>query len=82
MVTTRKIALDEGERQREHAESVRAMFARIARRYDLLNHLLSANVDRRWRRLVAERVAFDERDRAPALVGLAAGHVEHRPAEV
>ena len=32
------------------------MFAGIARRYDLLNHLLSANVDRRWRRLVAERL--------------------------
>jgi demethylmenaquinone methyltransferase/2-methoxy-6-polyprenyl-1,4-benzoquinol methylase len=29
---------------------VRAMFAAIARRYDLLNHLLSLNIDRRWRR--------------------------------
>jgi demethylmenaquinone methyltransferase/2-methoxy-6-polyprenyl-1,4-benzoquinol methylase len=32
------------------------MFAGIATRYDLLNHLLSGNVDRRWRRLVAEKL--------------------------
>jgi demethylmenaquinone methyltransferase/2-methoxy-6-polyprenyl-1,4-benzoquinol methylase len=32
------------------------MFAGIARRYDLLNHLLSANIDRRWRKLVAEEL--------------------------
>jgi demethylmenaquinone methyltransferase/2-methoxy-6-polyprenyl-1,4-benzoquinol methylase len=40
----------------EHARRVREMFARIAVRYDLLNHLLSGNVDRRWRRIVAERL--------------------------
>ena len=32
------------------------MFAGIAGRYDLLNHLLSANIDRRWRRLVADEL--------------------------
>lgn len=30
------------------------MFARISGRYDLLNHLLSANTDKRWRKLVAK----------------------------
>lgn len=32
------------------------MFAGIAGRYDLLNHLLSGNTDARWRRLVAKRL--------------------------
>lgn len=32
------------------------MFTNIAERYDLLNHLLSVNTDRRWRRLVAEEL--------------------------
>ena len=32
------------------------MFAGIAGRYDLLNHLLSGNTDRRWRRLVAKKL--------------------------
>ena len=38
---------------------VRAMFDGIARRYDLLNHMLSANMDRRWRRRAADRVPDD-----------------------
>ena len=40
----------------EHARRVRDMFALISPRYDLLNHLLSANVDRRWRRIVIEKL--------------------------
>lgn len=32
------------------------MFARISGRYDFLNHLLSGNTDRRWRKLVAKRL--------------------------
>ena len=38
-------------------ESVRAMFGRIARRYDLANHLLSAGADFLWRRRAAKTVA-------------------------
>ena len=38
-------------------ERVRAMFAGVARRYDLLNHVLSLNIDKRWRRTTVKRVA-------------------------
>jgi demethylmenaquinone methyltransferase/2-methoxy-6-polyprenyl-1,4-benzoquinol methylase len=42
-----------------HAREVRGMFARIAGVYDLMNHLLSLNLDRRWRRRVAARLDGD-----------------------
>jgi len=38
------------------AEGVRTMFDRIAPVYDPMNHLMTAGLDRRWRRVTAEAV--------------------------
>lgn len=37
----------------EHAAAVRDMFSGIAGKYDFLNHFLSLNIDKRWRRRVS-----------------------------
>ena len=42
--------------EREAAAWVRGMFARVARRYDLANHVLSFNIDRVWRARTVRRV--------------------------
>jgi demethylmenaquinone methyltransferase/2-methoxy-6-polyprenyl-1,4-benzoquinol methylase len=42
---------------RGKATRVREMFAEIAPRYDLLNHVLSLNIDKRWRRFVIRTVS-------------------------
>lgn len=49
------------------------MFATIARRYDLLNHLLSANVDKRWRRVVADRIAGKIKQDGARILDVASG---------
>jgi len=46
--------------RREH--QVRQIFSEIAPRYDLLNHVLSLNIDRRWRRRAVSELGID---RAP-----------------
>jgi demethylmenaquinone methyltransferase/2-methoxy-6-polyprenyl-1,4-benzoquinol methylase len=42
--------------EQDAAHWVRAMFGRLAHRYDLANHVLSFNIDRRWRRHTVEQV--------------------------
>jgi len=42
--------------EEEAARWVRRMFGSVARRYDLLNHLLSLNIDRSWRRRTVRRL--------------------------
>ncbi len=45
------------------------MFGDIARHYDLLNHLLSANLDRRWRRATAGELSDGPLDQVLDLCG-------------
>jgi demethylmenaquinone methyltransferase / 2-methoxy-6-polyprenyl-1,4-benzoquinol methylase len=54
MATTPEARPHQGEaRERQ----VRTLFSEIAPRYDLLNHVLSLNIDRRWRRKAVRRLA-------------------------
>lgn len=46
----------------ERETQVRTIFSEIAPRYDLLNHVLSFNIDRRWRRRAVDRLGWE---RAP-----------------
>lgn len=53
-----------GDSPEEKAEAVRAMFASIAHRYDLVNSVLSLNQDRYWRGCAAARCGLKPGDRA------------------
>ncbi len=40
----------------QKAAAIQRMFSLVAPRYDLLNHLLSLNIDKRWRRMAVDRL--------------------------
>jgi len=70
------------------AQAVRQMFNSIAPRYDLLNHLLSANVDRLWWRKTARRFRPILAEPASAVLDVCCGTgdmttalLKHRPPE-
>ena len=46
-----------GARGTEHAVAVRSMFDRISPTYDLLNRLMSAGIDKRWRQRAIDRLS-------------------------
>jgi len=49
-------SVEKNSAEKDHARRVRDMFARISPRYDLLNHLLSGNIDKRWRLKVVQQL--------------------------
>lgn len=56
-----------------HADAVREMFAGIAGRYDLLNHVLSLNIDKRWRRKVRAELQSTLDDQNAVILDVACG---------
>lgn len=58
MSTTPEAVPSEGE---DRERQVQTIFSEIAPRYDLLNHLLSLNIDRGWRRRAVDTLGWRER---------------------
>ncbi len=57
----------------KHAEAVREMFSGIATKYDFLNHFLSVNIDKRWRRLVSTKLKDVLNNRDAVVLDVACG---------
>lgn len=57
----------------EHADAVKEMFSGIASKYDFLNHFLSVNVDKRWRRKVAKSLEEVLEDSEATVLDVACG---------
>jgi len=78
----------EPQEQLTHAPQggVRAMFDRVAPRYDLINRLLSMGIDQRWRRqtVSAMKIAPGERvlDLCTGTCDLALGSMKYKPSQV
>ena len=58
MSTTPEAVPSQGE---ERERQVQTIFSEIAPRYDLLNHLLSMNIDRAWRRRAVDTLGWTRR---------------------
>ncbi len=56
--TDRELPITGGAPKRDYVQRI---FGAIAPRYDLLNHVLSANMDRRWRRLAVNALGWESR---------------------
>lgn len=59
--------------EQAHAKAVREMFAGIATKYDFLNHFLSVNIDKRWRKLVRQRLEKELNDSNALILDVACG---------
>lgn len=59
--------------EQEAASWIRAMFGRVAHRYDLANHLLSFGIDRYWRARTAHRVHHILRDPRARVLDICCG---------
>lgn len=57
----------------KHARAVREMFSGIAGKYDFLNHFLSVNTDKRWRRTVRKKLVEELNDPNASILDVACG---------
>jgi demethylmenaquinone methyltransferase / 2-methoxy-6-polyprenyl-1,4-benzoquinol methylase len=61
------------DKEEQKARQVREMFGAISPRYDLLNHLLSGGIDRRWRRACAFEVGNRLKRMNPRILDIGCG---------
>lgn len=69
----KNITAEKPGKEQMHHEAVREMFAGIAGKYDFLNHFLSANVDKKWRKTVTEKLSDILNDKNALVLDVACG---------